>query len=217
MWTRNGQSVFDGLSTGPAIQNSHTLLTQSSSVQQTASSGADTLVYNCTVVFSISGTVIITNSNTTQITVKRELEMSTTEHTSNTYHYSAPNVPTGPSLPAAPVVQQPQVTSQASALIRWTVPEVTYSPEQYTVYYTPNISSCPESDKGYNTSGTVYCLNHTDFLSIRDQQYNVTLNNLHPYTVYCYKVVARNSVGRNESIVRTFKTNENSELYLFDY
>ena len=85
---------------------------------------------------------------------------------------------------------------------------MTYSPEQYTVYYTPNISSCPDSDEGYNKSDTVYGLNHTDFLSIRDQQYNVTLSNFHPYTVYCYKVVSRNTVGRNESALSTFVTNE---------
>ena len=81
MWTRNGESVTDGLSTGPAMEKVVTILTQNSSVQQTASSGQDTLVYNCTVVFSINGTVIITNSNTTQITVKGKLEIYTTEHT----------------------------------------------------------------------------------------------------------------------------------------
>ena len=102
---------------------------------------------------------------------------------------------------------------------------MTYSPEQYTVYYTTNSSGCPtNSDElGYNKSVTVYGLNHTDFFTIRDQQYNVTLNNLHPYTVYCYKVVATNSEGRNESMMRMFETNETSEgltetkLHVFDY
>ena len=89
---------------------------------------------------------------------------------------------------------------------------MTYSPEQYTVYYTTNSSGCPaDSDEGYNKSVTVYGLNHTDFFTIRDQQYNVTLNNLHPYTVYCYKLVTNNTEGRNESMLRIFETNETSE------
>ena len=125
--------------------------------------------------------------------------------------YSHMYMPTGPLLPAAPVVIQPIVTSPTSALIQWSVPEVTYSPEQYTVYYTTNSSSCPDSDEGYNKSVTVYGLNHTEFYTIRDQQYNVTLNNLHPYTVYCYKVVVNNTVGRNESTLSTFRTGESGE------
>ena len=117
-------------------------------------------------------------------------------------------VHTGPSLPAAPVVVAP-VTTPTSALIQWSVLVVTYSPEQYTVYYTTNSSGCPtNSDEGYNKSVTVYGLNHTDFFTIRDQQYNLTLNNLHPYTAYCYKVVATNTEGRNESEARHFVTPE---------
>ena len=86
---------------------------------------------------------------------------------------------------------------------------MTYSPEQYTVYYTTNSSGCPaDSDEGYNKSVTVYGLNHTDFFTIRDQQYNVALTNLHPDTVYCYKVVATNTEGRSESMLRIFETTQ---------
>ena len=86
---------------------------------------------------------------------------------------------------------------------------MTYSPEQYTVYYTTNSSGCPaDSDEGYSKSVTVYGLNHTDFFTIRDQQYNVALTNLHPGTVYCYKVVATNTEGRSESMLRMFVTTE---------
>ena len=76
----------------------------------------------------------------------------------------------------------------------------------YTVYYTTNSSGCPaDSDEGYNKSVTVYGLNHTDFFTIRDQQYNVTLTNLHPDTVYCYKVVATNTEERSESMLRCLR------------
>ena len=76
MLTRNSVSVTDGLSTSPVMATGDTV-SQSSSVQQTASSGPATLVYNCTVEFSISGSLITTASNTTQVIVKGELALYT--------------------------------------------------------------------------------------------------------------------------------------------
>ena len=202
MLTRNSVSLTDGLSTSPVMAAGN-MVTQNSSVQQTASSGPATLVYNCTVAFSISGSLIITASNTTQVIVKGEIQLESISLSLLTFQH------TGPSLPAAPIIQPASVTSPTSAVIQWSVPVVTYSPEQYTVYYTTNSSGCPtNSDEGYNKSVTVYGLNHTDFFTIRDQQYNVTLNNLDPYTVYCYKVVATNTEGRNESSLGTFQSRE---------
>ena len=71
MLTRSSVSVTDGLSTSPVMATGDTV-SQSSSVQQTASSGPATLVYNCTVEFSISGSLITTASNTTQVIVNGE-------------------------------------------------------------------------------------------------------------------------------------------------
>ena len=68
--TRNKTAVID--SNSIMIAGSMTV-SQSSSVQQTASSASPaTLVYNCTVEFSISGSLITTASNTTQVIVKGE-------------------------------------------------------------------------------------------------------------------------------------------------
>ena len=74
--TRNSVPVTDGLSTSPVMATGNTV-SQNSSVQQTASSGPATLVYNCTVDFSISGSLITTASNTTQVIVKGELALYT--------------------------------------------------------------------------------------------------------------------------------------------
>ena len=200
--TRNSVSVTDGVSTSPVMATGDTV-SQSSSVQQTASSGPATLVYNCTVAFSINGSLIITASSTTRVIVKGEIRLESISLSLLTFQH------TGPSLPAAPVIQPASVTSPTSAVIQWSVPVVTYSPEQYTVYYTTNSSGCPtNSDEGYNKSVTVYGLNHTDFFTIRDQQYNVTLNNVISGAVYCYKVVATNTEGRNETDTRQFITDE---------
>ena len=71
MLTSNSVSITDGLSTSPVMTTG--TVSQSSSVQQTASSASPaTLVYNCTVEFSISGSLITTASNTTQVIVKGE-------------------------------------------------------------------------------------------------------------------------------------------------
>ena len=70
--TRNSIPVTDGLSTSPVVTTVDTV-SQSSSVQQTASSASPaTLLYNCTVEFSISGSLITTASNITRVTVKGE-------------------------------------------------------------------------------------------------------------------------------------------------
>ena len=72
MLTRNSVPVTDMLSTSPMMITGDTV-SQNSSVQQTASSASPTtLVYNCTVEFSISGSLITTASNTTQVIVKGE-------------------------------------------------------------------------------------------------------------------------------------------------
>ena len=72
----SNRSFIDGLSTSPVMATGDTV-SQNSSVQQTASSGPATLVYNCTVEFSISGSLITTASNTTQVIVKGELVLYT--------------------------------------------------------------------------------------------------------------------------------------------
>ena len=80
MLTRNSVSVTNGLSTSPVMATGDTV-SQSSSVQQTVSSASPaTLVYNCTVEFSISGSLITTASNTTQVIVKGELALYTIGH-----------------------------------------------------------------------------------------------------------------------------------------
>ena len=82
MLTKNNEPVTNTLFIGPVI-SSTTNVFQNTSVQLNASSGPDTLVYNCTVVFSVNGSHITTDSSTTQVTVKGELELSACKHTVN--------------------------------------------------------------------------------------------------------------------------------------
>ena len=76
MLTKNNEPVTDTISPVMPPTPAPATISQYNSVQQTAFSGPDTLVYNCTVEFSINESHITTNSNTTQVTVKGELELS---------------------------------------------------------------------------------------------------------------------------------------------
>ena len=78
MLTKKNEPVTDTLFIGPVMSPSPNNVFQNTSVNQTAFSGSDTLVYNCTVAYSISGSHITTDSSTTQVTVKGELELSYT-------------------------------------------------------------------------------------------------------------------------------------------
>ena len=70
MLTRNNAPITDVLSTSPMIAPSPAIVFQNISLNQTAFTGPDALVYNCTVVFSINGSLIVTDSSTTQIIVR---------------------------------------------------------------------------------------------------------------------------------------------------
>ena len=76
MLTKNNKPVTDTLSTSPVMAPSPTNVYQNTSVNQAALSGPDTLTYNCTVVLSVNGSHITTDSSTTQVNVKGKLEFS---------------------------------------------------------------------------------------------------------------------------------------------
>ena len=76
--TKNNEPVTDTLSTAPVMTPSPGNVYQNTSVNQAALSGPGTLTYNCTVVFSVDGSHITTDSSTTQVTVKGKLELSYT-------------------------------------------------------------------------------------------------------------------------------------------
>lgn len=205
--TKNGEPVITSLTTTPAQYHQQSLqLSGSSSTQQAASSGPDTLIYNCAVVLRISGSDVITNSNTTQVIVKGcPTQTLQVNYTHNTVFFFA-TAYTGPSNPRAAVLGHLVINSTTAVTVQWSVPEVTYSPELYTVYYTLNTSGCPASDESYIKSSTVYGLNHTGYITERHQQYSVVLNNLQPIRSYCYKVVSRNTAGRTDSVIGIFIT-----------
>ena len=96
------------------------------------------------------------------------------------------------------------ITSTTNATVSWTVPEVTYTPENYTVYYASD-HSCSLSGgdlEKYSSSITTYTPNNqtlTDFFFDKDLNFSIEIVGLTPSTHYCCFVVATNNNGSTKS------------------
>ena len=85
-----------------------------------------------------------------------------------------------------------------SAIIQWTVPFISYSPETYVVKYGTS------QDTLIQNSSTIYS---GDDITITDMTYSVKLSNLKENTTYYVQVVATNTALRsNTSSVERFTT-----------
>ena len=80
VWKRNDKPLNIGVLIN-SLTYSASGVYQNSSVQQTALSGTSTLEYNCSVLFSIRGSLITTSSSITYVTVKGKLELSDADYT----------------------------------------------------------------------------------------------------------------------------------------
>ena len=109
----------------------------------------------------------------------------------------------GPASPNAPTDLTSFDIKYNEATIQWTVPMLSYTPEEYTVYYGTSESSL--TDTSAMVEGAI------DFSSA-NQQYSVTITDLLFNTLYYFKVRATNTEGNTESTGGTFKTKERREL-----
>ena len=90
-------------------------------------------------------------------------------------------------------------TTDISTIIRWTVPNIAFTPETYVVNY--GVSPGPlnfMSDPVQNESDVLFV---TDNL-----MFSVELTGLNDSTMYDYQVVATNTVGSTPSVMRNFST-----------
>ena len=108
----------------------------------------------------------------------------------------------GQSLPVRPLASNVHVHSN-TATIYWIVPEVAYTPENYTVLYGLAV------DNLTMTSSTVNMV-HDDFLTATNIQYNVTINGLALNEDYYFQIVSDNILGRNYSGIGNFTTGSNN-------
>ena len=85
------------------------------------------------------------------------------------------------------------------AIIQWTVPRITYTPENYTVHFGTSPGSLTyvsqQQESGDNFTAT-------------NLSFSIQLTGLSAGTTYYYQVVAVNSVGSTASVEQSFATIE---------
>lgn len=106
-------------------------------------------------------------------------------------------IPLGSSAPLQPIDTIHTMLSSDFAVIQWLVPEVAYTPENYTVIY--------GTDRTMLNYTSQIVLGTTD-IKATNQAYLVTLTNLMSNTTYYYQVVAINNIGLNSSVIGELAT-----------
>ena len=89
-----------------------------------------------------------------------------------------------------------------SAVIQWTVPSISYSPETYYIKYGKTAD---------NLQYTSTPLAGTSDLTAKDQTLSLSLQYLEHGQIYYYKVIARNIQGETTSSLNTFTTQKLGE------
>ena len=94
------------------------------------------------------------------------------------------------------------------ATIRWTIPQVAYTPENYTIQYGTSMGSFSYTVSGNQTIN----IEDYQFITDTDIQYQATITGLSVSIQYFYRIVSNNSVGSNVSIIGNFTTSESSKI-----
>ena len=103
----------------------------------------------------------------------------------------------------APIDITSNTLNSTSVNISWIITEVTYTPENYTIYYWA--LKCNQTVHAKTTNGSDIL---EEFVSLRNKVYFDILINLLPGTQYSYYIFSSNSIGKNVSENGTFYTNE---------
>ena len=113
----------------------------------------------------------------------------------------------GPSLPFPALLIDSSVVNATAAEISWIIPNISYTPESYFVYYF--------KDDSKDTMRSSYSV-HTseileEFMYLKNTRYSVFLTNLIPNTTYWYHVISYNSEGNISSSMKIFVTGKISK------
>ena len=114
----------------------------------------------------------------------------------------------GPLPPGVPVNVRAS-PFPSSATISFTITNVTYTPETYTVQY--GTSSDNLNMTSNNTATGVGVGSMHSFITTMNQNYSIVLTGLSIDTTYYYQVVATNTIGNRTTGVFNFTTAEARE------
>ena len=116
----------------------------------------------------------------------------------------------GPRFPNVPVILQTTDITNTSVNISWIVTGVTYTPENYTVYYNTSLNKLSNiSDIVRGTTDI------NEFIELRNKTYSIVLTDLYPGVKYDHYISTINTLGRvnsNGSSFYTIESGKNSNV-----
>ena len=96
----------------------------------------------------------------------------------------------GPAVPVQPVLGTVSVTP-TTATIYWTIPQVSYTPENYTVIFGTSMDELNMISSVVNTNN----IHNLQFITATNMQYSVTIQGLNINVMYYYQVQSVNTIG----------------------
>ena len=113
----------------------------------------------------------------------------------------------GPAVPVQPVLVSVSVTP-TTAIIYWTIPQVSYTPENYTVLFGLSMNELKMISSVVNTNN----IDNLLFITATNIQYNVTIQGLSINIMYYYQVQSVNTFGKIYSSISNFTTSESGTI-----
>ena len=118
----------------------------------------------------------------------------------------------GPAVPVQPVLRTVSVTP-TTVTISWTIPQVSYTPENYTVIFGTSMDELNMISSVVNTNN----IDSLQFITATNIQYNVTIQGLNISVMYYYQVQSLNTIGKSYSSISKFTTLESGKITFFYY
>ena len=118
----------------------------------------------------------------------------------------------GPAVPVQPVLGPVSVTP-TTATIYWTIPQVSYTPENYTVLFGTSMDELNMISSIVNTNN----IDNLIFITVTNVPYTVTIKGLTINVTYYYQVQSVNTIGITNSSISSFITSESGKITLFHY
>ena len=113
----------------------------------------------------------------------------------------------GPTVPVQPVLDPVSVTP-TTATIYWTIPQVSYTPENYTVLFGTSMNELKMTSSVVNTNN----IDNLLFITTTNIQYNVTIQGLSINVMYYYQVQSVNTIDKNYSSISSFTPSESGKI-----
>lgn len=205
-WYHNGTQL-DNSFAGVLISEIERNAEVSSELSIVGASAVASGSYVCSVIIAVPESNMVQETQESVVTIRGKLYDTFVPFLCYCYchlqHHSS--YFSGPVLPAIPLILDLVSTNSTSATITWLVPSISYTQETYFIAYGVEIT---------NLNSVSDTLEGTMNITAINLVYSITVDGLHPFTQYYYKLVAENLFpsGSSETAVSSFQTPEAGTL-----